>query len=120
MNPILLNSIIIAIVVIIGGYFALNKYQENKLVKEAQKEAKLFVIRNYEDIQEVTINKENYKFYPAALGGLSITGYVNGDKKLFFSVDFETGNNQIGEVTSFLNPKDFPPEKEACKDDFCQ
>ena len=35
--------IFIAIGVIIGGYFALKKYQENKLVKEAQKEAELFV-----------------------------------------------------------------------------
>lgn len=112
--------ILIALVVIIGGYFALNKYQENKLVKEVQKEAVLFVKRNFEDITEVTINKDNYKFYPAVLGGLSITGYVNGDKKLFFSVDFQTGNNQIGEVTSFLNPKDFPPEKEECRADFCQ
>ena len=33
---------LIAIVVIIGGYFAMNKYQENKLVVEAQKEAELF------------------------------------------------------------------------------
>ena len=112
--------LLIAIVVIIGGYFALNKYLENNLVDEAQTEAVLFVKRNFEDIQEVSINKDNYKLYPAALGGLSITGYVNGDKKLFFSVDFQTGNNQIGEVTSFLNPKDFPPEKEECKADFCQ
>ena len=33
---------LIAIVDIIGGYFAMNKYQENKLVVEAQKEAELF------------------------------------------------------------------------------
>lgn len=42
--------IFIVIVVIVGGYFALDKYQENKLVKEAQKEAELFVKRNFEDI----------------------------------------------------------------------
>ena len=108
------------IILIIGGYWLMNENKEKKLVKEAQKQAELFVKRNFEDIQEVTINKDNYKFYPAALGGLSITGYVNGDKSLFFSVDFQTGNNQIGEVTSFLNPKDFPSEKEECKADFCQ
>ena len=112
--------IIISIILIIGGYWLMNEYKENKLVKEAQNEAELFVKRNYEDVNEVTINKDNYKFYPAALGGLSITGYVNGDKSLFFSVDFETTNNQIGKVTSVLKSNDFLPLKEECKDNFCQ
>lgn len=112
--------IIISIVLIIGGYWLINEYKENKLVKEAQKEAELFVKKNYEDVNEVTINKDNYKFYPTALGGLSITGYVNGDKSLFFSVDFETTNNRVGNVTSVLKSIDFLPLKEECKNNFCQ
>jgi hypothetical protein len=56
--------ILIAIVVTISGYFAMNKYQENKLVKEAQEKAESFIYRNYEGITEVIINKENYQFDP--------------------------------------------------------
>lgn len=59
-----------ALVVIIGVYFSMDKYRESQLVKEAQIKAELFVKKNYEDIDAVTINKENYKFYPADLGGL--------------------------------------------------
>ena len=89
-------------------------------MEEAQKQAELFVKNNYEDVDEVTIKKDNYKFYPADLGGLSIIGYVNGDKSLFFSVDFETTNNQIGNATSVLKSNDFLPLKEECQDNFCQ
>ena len=112
--------IIISILIILGGFWLMNEIQENKLVVEAQKEAELFVKRNYQDINKVAINKDNYMFYPSDLGGVSITGYVNGDKNLFFSVDFETTNNQIGKVTSVFKSNDFLPLKEECKDDFCQ
>jgi hypothetical protein len=112
--------IIIVLIIIVGGFWLMNKYQENKLVIEAQKEAELFVKRNYESINKVTINKDNYMFYPSDLGGVSITGYVNGDKNLFFSVDFETTNNEIGNVTSVFKSKDFLPLKGECKENFCQ
>ena len=59
-------------------------------------------------------------FYPASLGGLSVTGYVNRDKSLFFSVDFETTNNKIGKVTSVYKSNDFLPLKDECKENFCQ
>ena len=104
--------LLIAIVVIIGGYFALNKYQENKLVKEAQREAEVFLLQNFEDIKKVTVYEDGYKFYPGGLGGLSISGYVNGNKDLFFNINFSISDNQIGKVTSIVNPDEFPSEKE--------
>lgn len=112
--------ILIVLVVIIGVFLSVGKYRKTELVKEAQTKAELFVKKNYEDIDAVTINKDNYKFYPADLGGLSITGYVNGNKKLFFSVDFDTLDNRVGKVTSVFRSKDFPSKKEECKDSYCQ
>ena len=112
--------ITLSIMIIFGGYWLMNEYQENKMVKDAQKKAELFVNKNYEDIDAVTVNKDNYKFYPADLGGLSITGFVNGNKKLFFSVDFDTLDNQVGKVTSVFRSKDFPSKREECKDSYCQ
>ena len=60
----------------------------------------------------MTVYEDGYKFYPAALGGLSITGYVNGNKDLFFNINFSTSDNQIGRVTSIVNADEFPPEKD--------
>ena len=112
--------ILIALAVIIGVYLSVGKYPKTQLVKDAQIKAELFVNENYEDIDAVAINKDKYKFYPADLGGLSITGYVNGNKDLYFNINFDTINNQIGKVTSFVNPKGFPALKEECKSNFCQ
>src|SRR5699024_9075295 len=89
----------IGIIIIIGGYFLMNEYQKMQLVKEAQQKTETFIHRNYEDIDEV---------------------YINKDKSLFFNIMFNTQNNKVGDVTSVFSSKDFPPEKEECKDNFCQ
>ena len=94
--------------------------QKEKLVKEAQREVEVFLLQNFEDIEKVTVYEDGYKFYPADLGGLSISGYVNGNKDLFFNINFSTSDNQIGRVTSIVNADEFPPEKDEWIDDNCQ
>ena len=114
-----LSYILIGIVIIIGGYLLVSEYQKKQIVKEAQKKVEIFFLyRNYEDISEVAVNKENYQFSP--LGGLSIGGHVNGKKELFFNIMFDASDGQVGKVMSVFSPKDFPTEKEECKDNFCQ
>src|SRR5699024_2550061 len=108
----------IGIIIIIGGYFLMNEYQKMQMVKEAQQKTEIFIHSNYEDIDEVYINKKNYKFDP--MSELYIGGHINGDKSLFFNIMFNTQNNKVGDVTSVFSSKDFPPEKEECKDNFCQ
>ena len=73
-------------IVLIGGYLAVDSYKEKKLAKKAQTEAELFIKRNFEDTNKVEINKDRYKFYPKDLGGLSITGFVNGNKDLYYNL----------------------------------
>ena len=123
MIPISKKSILIILsicIVFIGGYLAEDFYQEKKLVKKAQNVAELFIKRNFEDINEVAINKDRYNFYPKDFGGVSITGYVNGDKDLYFNVNFATNDDQIGRVTSVIKPKEFPAFKEECSNNFCE
>ncbi len=48
----------IGIIIIIGSYFLMNEYQKMQLVKEAQQKTETFIHRNYEDINEVYINKK--------------------------------------------------------------
>ena len=100
------------IILLIGGYWMMKANQKEKMVKEAQREAEVFLLQNFENIEKVTVYEDGYKFYPAALGGLSITGYVNGNKDLFFNINFSTSDNQIGRVTSIVNADEFPPEKD--------
>src|SRR5699024_10960184 len=108
----------IGIIIIIGGYFLMNEYQKMQLVKEAQQKTETFIHRNYEDIDEVYINKKNYKFDP--MSELSIEGHINGNKSLSLNIMFNIKNNKVGDVTSAVSSKDFPPEKEECKDNCCQ
>src|SRR5699024_10435704 len=101
------SDFIIGIIIIIVGYFIMNEYKKMQLVKEAQQKTETFIHRKYEDIDEVYINKKNYKFDP--MSGLSIGGHINGDKSLFFNIMFNTQNNKVGDVTSVFSSKDFPP-----------
>ena len=110
--------ILIGIFIILGGYIMVGEFQKKQLVKEAQEKSESFLYRNYEDIDEVTVNKENYEFDP--MGGLSIGGHVNGKPELYFNIMFDTFNNQVGKVTSVLKPKEFPANKEECKNKFCE
>jgi hypothetical protein len=111
---------IIVLIILTGGYWMINDYQKKQLVMEAQENAIQFIENNYENINQVTINKDNYKFYPKSLGGLGVTGYVNNDTSLYFSINYGTNGNELGEVTSIVNAKNFPPEKEECQDYFCE
>ena len=115
-----ISIVLVIFIIFIVGYLTIDSYQEKKLVKKAQTEAEIFIEKNFEDINEVAINKDRYNFYPKALGGLSITGYVNGDKNLFFNVSFATNENRIGTVTSVVKPKEFPALKEECANNFCE
>lgn len=114
----ILIYILIVIFILTGGYLLMSKYQKDKLVTEAQGKAESFIYQNYEGITEVKINKENYQFDP--MGGLSVGGHVNGDTELYFTLLYNTSSEGIEKVTSVVNPKNFPSEKEECKDNFCQ
>lgn len=121
MIPIRKKSILIILaicIVFVGGYLVIGFYQEKKLVNHAQKEAESFLYRNYDNIDEIAVNKENYEFDP--MGGLSIGGHVNGKPELYFNIMFDTSNNQVGKVTSVVKPKEFPPNKEECQNKFCK
>lgn len=68
--------IILSIIVLfIGGYFVLNEFKKKQLVNEAQKKAEEYVMKNFEDVESVQINTDNYHFKPMGtlgVGGASI------------------------------------------------
>lgn len=110
--------ILIICTVIIGGYFLMDQYKEKQLIKEAQNKAVEFVYQNYEAVDKVQINEENYHFDP--VGGLSIGGNINDDENLYFHIIFNVEDGKIGKVSSVVEAPEFPKEKEECQEDYCE
>ena len=102
--------IILSIIVLfIGGYFALNEFKKKRLVDEAQEKAEVYLIENYENVENVHIDKEYYNFAP--MGGISVGGHVNNKDHLTFNISFFIDNNEVGEVISIVEAPDFPDRK---------
>jgi len=103
------------IVLIIGGYFILNEFKKKRLVDEAQEKAEVYLIENYENVEDVHIDKEYYNFDP--MGGLSVGGHVNNKDHLTFNISFFIDNNEVGEVISIVKAPDFPARKDEDKEE---
>ncbi len=52
------------------------------------------------------------------MDGLSIGGYVNGNRNVFFHVLFNISDNEVLAVSTVANSSNFPPLKEECKKRF--
>ena len=103
------------IVLIIGCYFVFNEIKKKRLVNQAQDKAEQYVLENYEEIDTVHIDSENYHFDP--MGGLSVGGYINNDEKLYFHALCTVHNNEVQKVTSLVKAHDFPDRKDKEKED---
>lgn len=106
------------IILFIGGYFLVDEYNKRQLVQDAQEKAEEFILQNYEGIETVEINPDNYHFDP--MEGLSIGGKVNNNDDLYFHVLFMIHHNEIRDVHSIVTAPNFPSKKEDCVNDFCQ
>src|SRR5699024_9018964 len=97
------------IVLIIGGYFVLNELKKKHLVNEAQEKAEKYVMENYEDVESVQIDTDNYNF--DSMVGLSVGGYINNNDHLTFYITFLIDGNEVGELRTVTKPSDFPNKK---------
>ena len=89
--------IILSIIfLVIGGYFVLNEYKKKRLINEAQGKAEKYVIENYENVESVQIDTNNYHFDP--MGGLSVGGHINNNDRLTFYITFLIDGNEVGEL----------------------
>src|SRR5699024_6616952 len=108
--------IILSIIfLLIGGYFELNELKKKHSVNEAQEKAEKYVMENYEEVDTVHIDSENYHF--DAMGGHSVGGNINNDEKMYFNTLFTVNNNEVQKVTSLVKAHDFPDRKDKEKED---
>ncbi|MBG9770012.1 DUF1433 domain-containing protein [Bacillus vallismortis] len=92
------------------------KYQHDKdeteqeLFNQAKEKMDSYIKANYSDINQITYYKE-YKINP--MGGISVKGYLNGNKeKEFFGLYDET-NDEIGVSSVDAEEKPECQEKEC-------
>lgn len=102
--------ILIVIVLFVVGYFGMKEYKEKQLVNEAQDKAEEYLMENYEDVESVQIDPDNYHFDP--MGGLSVGGYINNENHLTFYITFLIQDNKVGELRTVTKPSDFPDKIE--------
>ena len=102
------------IVFFIVGYFVLKEFKKKHLINEAQIKAKMYVVENYEGVEEVKIDPEIKHFSP--MGSLSIGGYINHNEDLHFYITFLIDNNEVGEERTIATPSDFPTRKDEDKE----
>ena len=107
--------IILVVIICIGGYFIMDHFKKKRLVSEAQEKAEQYVMENYEEIETVHIDSENYHFDP--MGGLSVGGYINNDEKLYFHALCTIHDNEVQKVTSLVKASNFPDRKDKEKED---
>src|SRR5699024_10665738 len=100
-----LLMILSIIVLIIGGYYVLNELKKMHLVNESQEKTEKYVMENYEDVESVQIDPDNYHFDP--MEGLSVGGYINNNDHLTFYITFLIDGNEVGELRTVTKPSDF-------------
>src|SRR5699024_8628540 len=103
------------IVLFIVGYFVLNEFKKKRLVDGAQEKAEVYLIENYENVEDVHIDKEYHNF--DTMGGFSVGGHVDNKDHLTFHRSFVIDNNEVGALMSIIEAPDFTPEKDEEKED---
>ena len=99
--------LLISIIILLGGCFV---NQEEEPVNKAKSTVESYLNNNFEDINEIKFDKGDFE---SPMGGLLVTGIVNGKAKFSISLDddFNVGSIGLGD--------DFPERKEECKQKSC-
>ncbi len=109
--------IIIESIILLGGC-NVNTNKSNfdeQTINQAKETAESFLRNNYENIQTIEFSEE----YSNPMGGLMIRGTVNEQEDANFSIDIDIDSGDKLQVGSIGKGKDFPEEKEECKERFC-
>src|SRR5699024_10817404 len=91
----------------------LKEFKKKHLINEAQIKAKMYVVENYEGVEEVKIDPEIKHFSP--MGSLSIGGYINNNEDLHFYITFLINNNEVGEERTIATHPDISNRKDEDK-----
>lgn len=86
----------------------MKEYKKKQLINEAQDKAEEYLMENYEDVESVQINTDNYHFKP--MGTLGIGGHINNEDKLTFYITFLIDNDEIDEVQTIVEAPEFPSD----------
>ncbi|MCA0172988.1 DUF1433 domain-containing protein [Bacillus sp. RAR_GA_16] len=82
-------------------------------ISKARATVESYLIHNYKDIDQIKFDKDT----TSPMGGMMISGIVNGNEKATFSIDVEVENDFS--VGSIGKGKEFPERKKECIDKTC-
>ncbi|QHA91108.1 DUF1433 domain-containing protein [Bacillus sp. N1-1] len=108
-RPILL---IVSLILVGCSQNSSGEYNEETISK-ARDIAESYLIHNYRDIDQVEFDKDT----TSPMGGLMISGIVNGNEKATFSIDVEMENDFS--VGSIGKGEEFPERKQECIEKTC-
>ncbi|MEK3693236.1 DUF1433 domain-containing protein [Bacillus sp. FSL K6-3846] len=108
--------ILISIVIItFGGIYMKHQHDqkvaETELFNQAKTKMKTFLEKNYKDIKEINFS---YSYDIDPMGGITVEGYINGDKNKEFFGTYDKTNDEIG--ISSVDAE----EKPECQDKVCK
>src|SRR5699024_12514421 len=84
------------IILFISGYFLVDEYNKRQLVQDAQEKAEEFILQNYEGIETVEINPDNYHY--DSMESLSIGCKLNNNDDLYLHVISIVSDNDFWDV----------------------
>ena len=87
--------------------------QEEETIKKAKKTAESYLVNNFSNINEIEFEEDTSN----PMGGLVISGIVNGNEKANFSIDIEVENDF--NVGSIGKGEEFPDRKKECIEKTC-
>ncbi len=86
---------------------------DDETIRKAKEIAENYLRSNYKDIKTIEFEDGDYS---TPMGGLIISGIVNGNEKANFSIDMGVESFEIGGIGT---GEEFPEMKEECKDEDC-
>lgn len=86
---------------------------DDETISKARATAESYLIHNYRDIDQIEFDKDT----TSPMGGLMISGIVNGNEKATFSIDVEVENDFS--VGSIGKGEEFPDRKQECIEKTC-
>ncbi|WP_152670943.1 DUF1433 domain-containing protein [Guptibacillus hwajinpoensis] len=111
---ILLKSVYICLISLLVLLSGCNENAtDDETISKARDTVESYLIHNYKDIDQIEFDKDT----TSPMGGMMISGIVNGNEKATFSIDVEVENDFS--VGSIGKGEEFPERKQECIEKTC-
>lgn len=108
-----LISLALLLILLVGCGVNSPGENDDETISKAKDTAESYLIHNYSDIHQIEFDEDSSN----PMGGVMVSGIVNGNEKANFSIDIEVENNFY--VGSIGKGEEFPERKKECIEKTC-